>query len=254
MNFEDKQNKNQLDCNPLPVDAILDLKKAKSQYIGQLVHNLKNPVGSALSFSDMILEDLESYSPDKLKRHLNIIKSSCEAALHQLDILLIESRIEIKTLDLNLQETLFSDLIKTCLETNEKHFFKNNFTIEQNFSEDEFKIKLDRSVIKHTLHGLIQFLLLHSGNNSTLKIDLNLADNLLLLSFESNQCNNCDEKIECFKLEDSEENNEIFNLHQEKYLNFKAISFIAQKHKGYFTLTKNKSHSLVLTFAIATNL
>lgn len=254
MNFEDKQLKNQIGNALLPEESILVLKKAKSQYIGQLVHNLKNPVGSALSFSDMILEDLESYSPDKLKRHLNIIKSSCEAALQQLDILLIESRIEIKALDLNLQETLFSDLIKTSLDANEKHFLKNNFTIVPHFLEDEFKIKLDRSVIKHILHGLIQFLLLHSGNNSTLKIDLNLADNLLLLSFESNQCSNCDEKIECFKLENSDKNNEIFNLNQEKYLNFKAISFIAQKHKGYFTLTKNEQQSLVLTFAIATNL
>ena len=254
MNFEDKQLKNQTGTSTLPIESVLALKKAKSKYIGQLVHNLKNPVGSALSFSDMILEDLESYSPDKLKRHINIIKSSCEAAIQQLDILLIESRIEIKDLDLNLQETLFSDLIKTCIEANEKHFLKNNFTIVPHFLEDEYKIKLDRSLIKHTLHGLFQFLLLHSGNNSTLKIDLNLANNLLLLSFESNQCSNCDEKIECFKLENSDKNNEIFNLNQEKYLNFKAISFIAQKHKGYFTLTKNEPHSLVLTFAIATNL
>jgi K+-sensing histidine kinase KdpD len=254
MNFEDKQIKNLKDNYSLTNESLDSIKKNKSQFIGQLVHNLKNPVGSALSFSDMIIEDLESYSPDKLKRHLNIIKSSCEAALNQLDILLIESRLEVNDLDLNLQETLFSDLVKMCLIDNEKNLVKNNFTIQKHFLEDEFKIKLDRSIIKHTLHGLIQFLLLHSGNNATLNVDLKSIDDLFLLSLESNQCTNCDEKIKEFNFENSDKNNNIFNLNQEKFLNFKDISFIAQKHNGFLTLTKNQSNSLILTFAISTKL
>lgn len=253
MNFENQKIKNQQEYL-LPKESVEALKKDKSQFIGQLVHNLKNPVGSALSFSDMILEDLESYSPDKLKRHLNIIKSSCEAALNQLDILLIESRIEIKNLDLNLQETLFSDFIKICLNENEKNLVKNNFTIQNQFFEEEFKIKFDRVIIKHTLHGLIQFLLIHSGNNATLKVDLKQVDDLLILTLESNQCANCDEKIEVFNFEKSDKNNNIFNLNQGKTLNLKNISFIAQKHDGFFTLTKNESNSLILTFAISTKL
>ena len=236
------------------LETLDSIKKDKSLFMGQLVHNLKNPIGSALSFSDMILEDIESYSPEKLKRHINIIKSSCEAALNQLDILLIESRIEIKELDLNLQETLFSDLIKNCLIDNEKYFQKNNFTIDTSFLDDEMKINLDRNFIKHTLRGLFQFLLLHSGSNTHLKIDLKSENNQLLLSIESNKCLKCDEKINDFNVESLAENNRIFNLKQDKYLNFNAISYIAQKHGGFFTLTKNGVESLVLTFAISKNI
>ena len=254
MNFEEKKIKRKIGNSKLPNKSVDSLKKDKTHFVGQLVHNLKNPIGSALSFSDMILEDLESYSPDKLKRHINIIKSSCEAALNQLDILLIESKIDIKELDLNLQETLFSELIIKCVADNDKNLVKNNFTVEKHFFDNDVKIKLDRSLIKHTLHGLIQFLLLHSGNNTTLKITLKRENNLLLLSLESNKCSNCDEKIEDFNFEKSDKNNIIFNVNQEKFLNFKTISFIAQKHKGFLTLTKNESNFLVITFAISTNL
>ncbi|MDP3353320.1 MAG: hypothetical protein Q8S44_06245 [Flavobacteriaceae bacterium] len=254
MKSKDQQMLPHQETSHLSIEAIDSIKKDKSLFIGQLVHNLKNPVGSALSFSDMILEDLESYSPDKLKRHLKIIKGSCEAALNQLDIILLESRIAIKELDLNLQETLFSDLIKNCLAENEKNFQKNNFTIHTSFYGEEYKINLDRSFIKHTLHGLFQFLLLHSGNNTHLKIDLKSKNNHLLLSIESNQCAKCDEKIKEFNFKNSEKNNSIFNLNQGKFLNFKDISFIAQKHNGFLTLTKNVPNSLILTFAISTKL
>ncbi|MDP2089911.1 MAG: histidine kinase dimerization/phospho-acceptor domain-containing protein [Flavobacteriaceae bacterium] len=252
MNSKDQQITSHQEVLHLSKETINSIKKDKSQFLGQLVHNLKNPVGSALSFSDMILEDVDNYSPEKLKRHLNIIKSSCEAALNQLDILLIESKIEIKELDLFLQETLFSDLIKNCLSDNKNNFIKNNFTIEVSFLEGEMKINLDRKFIKHTLHGLIQFFLLHSGNNTNLKVNLKTENELLILNIESNQCAKCDEKIEEYITGKLFENDAVFNLKQEKFLNFQDISFIAQKHHGYFTLSKNDSHSLVLTFAIST--
>lgn len=254
MNSEDQPTKNQQENTLLSNETIDSIRENKNQFMSLLVHNLKNPVGSALSFSDMILEDIDSYSPEKLKKHLNIIKSSCEAALNQLDILLIETRIEIKNLDLHLQKTLFSDLIKNGLSENEKNFQKNNLTILVTFFDNESKINLDRSFIKHTLSGLFQFLLLHSRNDTIINIDLKPDNNLLLMRIEGSQCAKCDEKIKDFNFENSIENNTVFNLKQEKHLSFKAISTIAQKHDGYFTLAKNKSNSLVLTLAISTKL
>lgn len=235
-------------------ETIESIKKDKSQFMGHLVHNLKNPIGSALSFSDMIIEDLESYSPEKLKRHLKIIKASCEAALHQLDILLIESIIETKELDLYLQETLFSDLIKNCLLENENNFKKNNFELEISFLDNEIKINLDRKFIKYALNSLFQFIILHSENKTHLKLDLSIENNFIIFSIENNQCAKCDENIEDFTTENLNKEKPIFNLKQQKFLNFQDISFIAKKHQGYFSLAKKDSNLLVLTLAISTKL
>lgn len=244
----------QEDKQLLSMELINSLKKEKSEFMGQLVHNLKNPVGSALSFSDMILEDVDRYAPEKLKRHLNIIKSSCEAALNQLEIALIEARIDAKEIELHLQETLFSEMIKKCLSEQEKNFTKNNFTIQSSFSTYEKLVHLDRNFIKHSISGLLQFLHLHAGNNTVLKIDLITEDNKLILVIESNQCDKCNERIEEFNKLLISENGTLFNLKQEKYLNFKNIAFIAEKHQGYFNVAKNNQNSLVLTFAISTDL
>lgn len=254
MKPKDQQTITQQDNSELSKETIDSIKKEKSQFIGHLVHNLKNPIGSALSFSDMIMEDIDSYSPEKLKRHLNIIKSSCEAALNQLDLILLETRIEINNIDLNLQKTVFLDLIKNCLAENEKNFQKNNFNIQTSFYDEEYKINLDRTLIKHSLHGLFQFLLLCSGNNANLKIELKPENDLMLLRIETNQSNECDEKIENFNFENSCKNNKIFNQNQGKFLKLKDIFFIAQKHNGFFTLTKNELNSLVLTFALSAEL
>jgi hypothetical protein len=87
-----------------------------------------------------------------------------------------------------------------------------------------------------------------------LKIDLSQENDLLILKIITNQCAKCDEKIEEYISGNLIENKPIFNLKQQKYLNFQDISFIAQKHQGFFMLSKNDLHSMVLTLAISTKL
>lgn len=230
------------------------IKKAKSQFMGQLVHNLKNPIGSALSFSDMMIEDIDSYTPEKLKRYLNIVKASCEAALNQLDIVLIESKIEINELDLYLQQSKLSDIINDCIKANENSFKKNNFTIESSFLKDEKKINLDRKLIKYTIDSLFQFLLYHSGKSTHLKINLSEECEMFQLNIISNQCDQCEEKINEFIQDQARNNIPIFYLKPQKFFNFQAISYIAKKHKGDFLITKSESKCMQLTFTIHTEL
>ena len=51
----------------------------------KLVHNLKNPVGVAFSFSEMMLHDFRNYNEEKLEKHLSIIYNSSQFSIDLLN-------------------------------------------------------------------------------------------------------------------------------------------------------------------------
>ncbi|MDO9137104.1 MAG: hypothetical protein Q7U21_04730 [Lutibacter sp.] len=53
------------------LNAVLE---TNSKILGKLTHNLKNPVGVIFSFSEMMLEDLEDYSTEKLENTYKLLK------------------------------------------------------------------------------------------------------------------------------------------------------------------------------------
>ncbi len=48
-------------------------KKENKLLLVKLTHNLKNPIGVIYSFSEMMLENIENYNPEKLIKYSNVI-------------------------------------------------------------------------------------------------------------------------------------------------------------------------------------
>lgn len=238
--------------NNLPESVLKELLISKSKFLGQLAHNLKNPIGSGLSFSEMVLEDYESYSPEKLKRHLSIIKGSCEAALEQLEVLLIESKIETNTLDLYLQETLFSKHITTIIEQNEKSFSKTNIKIDCFFLENEPKIKIDKALINHVLQSIFLFYIQNS-TNTNLEIHLKRQSNYIEFTISNKNSCECTEKYNDLLQHTIQPTNSLFSSTINKHLSLKSSIEIAKLHQGElnFSISENDSIKFKLSLPVS---
>lgn len=74
------------------------LKKAdimKDQFLSIIAHDLKNPFNSIMGFSDLLLNNLDDYDQEKIRRFVSIIYQSAKHTLELLDNLLIWTRSQL---------------------------------------------------------------------------------------------------------------------------------------------------------------
>lgn len=95
---------------------LAELNRLKNQFLGMASHDLRNPVGIILSYSDFLIEDLAGeLSPDHLK-FLNNIHSAAEDMKQVINDFLDVSIIESGHLSLNYEETEPGALIQEVLQ------------------------------------------------------------------------------------------------------------------------------------------
>ena len=146
------------------------VRESNKMSIGKLIHNLKNPVGVIFSFSDMIIEDIEDYTTDKLEKHLQIIKNSAEFSLQMLMQVAKNSQLQSPDLNYNFKSTNYIELINTIIKEFNLKASEKNIKIEQDFLETSINLMLDKAEISIALSNIINNAIRYSNENSTIKI------------------------------------------------------------------------------------
>jgi len=149
----------------------LVLEKNK-KIIGKLVHNLKNPIGIAFSFSDMILEDIDDYSIDKLRKHVQIIKNSAEFSIQLLNSIAKFTQLRSPDFTYNFKKIDYIELVNNVLNEFNSTAEKKSIIIERNFSDIPIFLMGDRDKISLAIRNIINNSLRYSRDNSTIKISV----------------------------------------------------------------------------------
>lgn len=112
------------------------LNNQKNEFIGMAAHDLRNPIGVIMGYSEYILDDAEGLLPEEHIQFLKIILNSSEFMLKMLNDLLDIAKIESGKLNLN----------KT--ETNPVQFISNNVALNRVIAEKK-KIKINIEIFEH---------------------------------------------------------------------------------------------------------
>lgn len=146
--------------------------ETNSKILGKLTHNLKNPVGVIFSFSEMMLEDLEDYSTEKLGKHLQIIKNSATFSLAFLDTISKYTRVQSPNFILKTAQINYSDLLKNLIEDFRKNASEKNIRLEVNVPLNDIFLTLDQDEINQALNSVLNNALRYSNENSTITISV----------------------------------------------------------------------------------
>ena len=144
--------------------------ETNSKILGKLTHNLKNPVGVIFSFSEMILEDLEDYSTEKLEKHLQIIKNSAIFSLAFLDTISKYTRVNSPNYILKTEKINYAELVNNLVNEFKAKASEKNIGLEINVSSNDIFLTLDKDEITQALNAVFNNALRYSNENSTIKI------------------------------------------------------------------------------------
>ncbi|MDP2069841.1 MAG: HAMP domain-containing sensor histidine kinase [Lutibacter sp.] len=144
--------------------------ETNSKILGKLTHNLKNPVGVIFSFSEMMLEDLEDYSIEKLGKHIQIIKNSATFSLAFLDTVSKYTRVQSPNFTLKTEQVNYVELVKSLINDFRTKASEKNIGLEVNVPSNDIFLTLDRNEISQALSAVLNNAMRYSNENSTIKI------------------------------------------------------------------------------------
>jgi len=154
-------------------------EETTSKILGKLTHNLKNPVGVIFSFSEMMLEDLEDYSHEKLEKHLQIIKNSASFSLALLDTISKYSRVQSPNFVLKSQRVNYIELLSNILTESKAKASEKNIDFVIKFPADELFLMLDKTEITEAIRNILNNALRYSMENSTIAITVTELKNIV---------------------------------------------------------------------------
>lgn len=164
-------------------NALNSLNNSHKKSIGKLIHNIKNPVGVIFSFSDMILEDLEDYTPQKLEKHLQIIKDSAAFSLKMISTVAYYTQLNSPDFTYNFKKNNYVNIVQEVVDELAEIADKKKCSIkfstaiftELMLAADEISIAL-----KHIISNAIRYSPPHSTINITIQENDTTIDTLVI--------------------------------------------------------------------------
>lgn len=152
---------------------LLELEETNNnELINKLTHNLKNPIGIAYSFSDMMLEDSINYTPEKLEKHLKIVKESSEYAINLLNTFVIFQTIKSSNCEYKFELKDYSELVTTVVNDITTNSENKNINLQNSIPNETILLAIDAEKIVFVLKQLLNNAIRFSEENSIIKINI----------------------------------------------------------------------------------
>lgn len=154
------------------------LNEIKNSFLGMAAHDLRNPLGQILSFTDFILEDTANFNPDQIE-FLNIIKSRSKFMLDLVNDLLDVSEIESEKIKLAVEQIDFNEFTLSIIKMMNPIALVKNITIEYDYENegDNIFVQADVNKIEQVLTNLLTNAIKYSDPDTVISIRLYSKNN-----------------------------------------------------------------------------
>ena len=153
-----------------------ELNKEKNRYIGMVAHDLRNPIGIAASYSDILMEDYDSIPKKDQLEYLEQINSSCYFSLDLIRDFLDASKIEAGIFDLNLSIHDYVKFVKDNIRLNEILARSKSQEIILQCSHEDIPTRFDSNKMQQVLNNLLSNAIKYSFPNTRIIVEVVIHD------------------------------------------------------------------------------
>ncbi len=131
-----------------------ELNAIKDKFFSIIGHDLKNPFNSLLGMNDLLIQNADEYSPEKVRHFARQMYDSSKNAYNLLENLLEWARIQRGELEPKLVEINSEEIIKEVKELTEPLANSKDINL-QTAPEDNPPVLADREMLKTILRNLV---------------------------------------------------------------------------------------------------
>lgn len=159
---------------------LADLNQEKNRYIGMVAHDLRNPIGTAGLFSELLLENYDDLAKSEHLEYIGLIQKSCSFSLDLIHEFLDISKIEGGIFDLKTEQTNYIELVRANVELNRMLAHKKSQEIVISTNIPEISLIIDKNKIEQVLNNLIGNAIKYSFPKSKISVDIFEINNQLV--------------------------------------------------------------------------
>jgi signal transduction histidine kinase len=177
------------------------LNSLKNKFLGMAAHDLRNPLGIVLNYSDFILEEAEETLSDEHKMFLNIIHNHSNYMLNLINDLLDVSVIESGKLVLRKETTELISFIKGITKINQTLANNKKIKIVFNSDVESLEIDIDKDKINQVLDNLLTNAIKFSNENTIVEVNCSVKEDKAIVSVKDQGIGiSKEDQAELFKL------------------------------------------------------
>lgn len=160
-------------------DDLTKLNIEKNKYIGIVAHDLRNPIGTAQQYSQLLISRLSKYPEEKQLNFLRIIDDRCSFSLNMIENFLDTSKIESGILDLKLSDIDYCEFVQKNIDQNALFAQEKSQEILFSCGCPHTLLNIDKEKIEQVLNNLISNAIKYSHKNKKIWVNIKFKDDMI---------------------------------------------------------------------------
>ncbi|MGE5458439.1 MAG: PAS domain S-box protein, partial [Methanococcaceae archaeon] len=136
------------------IDKLKDTNATKDRFFSFISHDLRGPFSSLLGFSEMILEDFDSFSKEDIRKYVSTIKATSQNLYNLLNNLLQFTRFQTGRILFNPMRTSIKEVVAKNIEMLKGNCIKKDIELITEVKNDDI-VLIDEEMISSTIQNLI---------------------------------------------------------------------------------------------------
>lgn len=153
--------------------------KTKNHYIGMAAHDLRNPLGAVLGYSELLMEDKQSLDDDQIT-YIDTIHQTAQHALNIVNEMLELQKIDEGALDHNFELFDLRKTVDNIVFMHSEHTRKKNIVVDVQVSTDA-SVFSHKTVFIQTLDNLLSNAIKFSPHGTRIVIRLKSEGNDIVM-------------------------------------------------------------------------
>lgn len=160
--------------------ALSELNAEKNRYIGMVAHDLRNPIGVAASFTDVLIQNYDKIVKKKKLQYLDYISKNCHYSLNLMNEFLDVSKIEAGVFELNLTEQDYVELVKESIQQKQFKAIQKSITIQLKSNLKTIIATFDNNKMLQVLNNLLGNAVKYSPSNSKIIVRISMNESTII--------------------------------------------------------------------------
>jgi PAS domain S-box-containing protein len=138
--------------------SLQELNATKDRLFSIIGHDLKNPLNSIVGFTQLMNQNFDTYSDEKLRKYVGIINQSATSLSALLDNLLLWSQAQRKKISIDPGEISFREITEKCFsllqpEANKKniHLINKLTNVHVGYADDQMMTTVVRNLLANAI-------------------------------------------------------------------------------------------------------
>jgi signal transduction histidine kinase len=160
-----------------------DLNEKKDQFYSIISFNLRDPLDSVMSFSEILKNEYKELSPEDIQLYISSLYLSSKQIYSLLNNLVQFSRIQIRDMDFNPKNMMLRDVVEKNITALNSVSEKKGIKIV-NYVNKDISIFADQNMINTIFTNLLSNSIKYSYKNSMVEVSANKENPFVKISIE----------------------------------------------------------------------